>query len=142
MSTATRTPRATVEEFLRITVEGPREALADCFAPDAVIRIPFAPEGVPQETVGREVMRERMKVTAGLWTFHAVDGVSVHETADPEVVIVEFRVHGRTAASGEEFSLGYISVMRIVDGLIASTRDYGNPLESAALRAGLSFLSE
>lgn len=142
MSTATRTPRATVEEFLRITLEGPREALADCYAPDAVVHIPFAPDGVPQGTTGRETMRERMKVTAGLWTFHAVDGVSIHETVDPEVVITEFRVHGRITATQEEFSLGYICVMRIVDGLIVSSRDYGNPLESAVLREGLRFTQQ
>ncbi|WP_037973762.1 nuclear transport factor 2 family protein [Streptomyces sp. NRRL WC-3742] len=142
MSVATRTPRETVEEFLRITVEGPREALADCYAPDAVVSIPFAPDGIPQESAGREVMREQMKVTAGLWTFHSVDGVSIHETVDPEVVIAEFRVHGRMTASEEEFSLRYICVMRIVDGLIVSSRDYGNPLESAVLRSGLRFTQE
>ncbi|MFI2607590.1 nuclear transport factor 2 family protein [Kitasatospora sp. NPDC018619] len=134
MPTSTRTPRETVEEFLRVTAEGPREALAEFYAPDAVVRIPFAPEGVPREAVGRRTMRARSAATAGLWSFHAVEDVTLHETADPQVVIAEFRVHGRITATGEPFSLGYINVVRVVDGLIVSSRDYGNPLESAALR--------
>ncbi|MGA5822315.1 nuclear transport factor 2 family protein [Kitasatospora sp. NPDC094028] len=137
MSVPTRTPRATVEEFLRVTAEGPREALADFYAPDAVIRIPFAPEGFPPETTGRETMRARMKATAGLWSFHAVDEVTLHETGDPEVVIAEFRVRGRITATAEPFTLTYINVIRVVDGLIVSSRDYGNPQESLTLRAAL-----
>ena len=33
--------------------------------------------------------------------------------------------------SGAKFSLGFVSMLRIVDGLIVSSRDYSNPLETA-----------
>lgn len=89
-------------------------------------------------TTGRETMRARMKATAGLWSFHTVDEVTLHETADPEVAIAEFRVHGRITATGEPFALTYINVIRVVDGLIVSSRDYGNPQESLTLRTALA----
>ena len=82
-------------------------------------------------------MRARMKAVSGLWSYDSVDGVVLHETADPEVIIAEFRVHGRITAGGKHVTLTYIMVTRVVDGLIVSSRDYGNPLESEVLLATL-----
>jgi ketosteroid isomerase-like protein len=59
--------------------------------------------------------------------------VTLHETADPEVVIAEYRIHGHLAPSGKPFSLTYIMVVRVRGGLIVWSRDYGNPLEMARL---------
>jgi ketosteroid isomerase-like protein len=118
--------------MLRTIVEGSREQLAELYAPDVRIVNVWAPGG-PSTTEGREVLRARMAGTAQLWTFTAVTDVAVHETADPQVVVAEYRVEGRIAASGETFSLGFVSVLRIVDGLIAHARDYSNPEETNAL---------
>jgi ketosteroid isomerase-like protein len=46
----------------------------------------------------------------------------VHETADPEVVIGEFRHAG--VVDGREVSLPCMFVMRVRDGLIVESRDY------------------
>ncbi|WP_052069167.1 nuclear transport factor 2 family protein [Streptacidiphilus albus] len=137
MSTHTRTPRETVELLIRITAEGDRSQLADLYAPDVVIDMPFTRPGFPGRTEGNDSMRTRMKAVSGLWSYESVDGVVIHETADPEVVIAEFRVHGRITAGGEQFTLTYIMVSRVVDGLIVSSSDYGNPLESEVLLAAL-----
>jgi ketosteroid isomerase-like protein len=128
----TRSARETVEVFLRTVVEGSREELADLYAPDVRIVNVWAPGG-PSATEGREVLRARMAGTAKLWSFESLDDVVVHETGDPQVVIAEYRVNGRITASGRDFSLGFVSVLRIVDGLIAHARDYSNPEETNAL---------
>lgn len=127
-----RSPRETAELLLRTVVEGPREALADLYAPDVVIENVWAPGG-PDRVEGREVLRARMAGTGGLWDFESVDDVHLHESADPQVVILEYRVRGRIKADAVEFSLGFVSVLRIVDGLIAHARDYSNPAETSAL---------
>jgi ketosteroid isomerase-like protein len=132
-----RTPRETVELLLRTTVEGTRSDLADLYAPDVVVEMPFTRPGFPSRTEGGETIRTRMKAVEGLWTYDSVDGVTLHDTADPEVVIAEFRVHGHLTANREPFTLGYINVVRVVDGLIVSSRDYGNPLESQVLMSAL-----
>ena len=137
MSTPTRTPRETLELLIRITTEGDRSQLADLYAPDVVIDMPFSRPGFPSRTEGNDTMRTQMKAVSGLWSYDSVDGVALHETTDPEVVIAEFRVHGRVTAGGEQFALTYIMVTRVVDGLIVSSRDYGNPLESEVLLAAL-----
>jgi ketosteroid isomerase-like protein len=136
-SASTRTARETVEQFLRTTVEGTRDQMADFYAPDVVVEIPFAPPGIPHTTKGGDTIRARMKAVEGLWSFESVDNVTLHETADPEVVIAEFQVHGIVHATATAFTLSYINVTRVVDGLIVSSRDYGNPQESEALRAAL-----
>jgi ketosteroid isomerase-like protein len=127
-----RTSRETAEAFLRTVVEGSRDDLADLYAPDVRIVNVWAPGG-PSATEGREVLRARMAGTAKLWSFESVSEVALHESADPQVVIAEYRVNGRITTSGQDFSLGFVSVLRIIDGLIAHARDYSNPEETSAL---------
>jgi ketosteroid isomerase-like protein len=138
MSAAARTPRQTIEQFLHTVAHGTRDDLADLYAPDVRIEIPFSPAGVPQTSEGREQIRARMKAAEPLWRFDEVRDVTVHGTEDPRVVIAEYRVHGTLAATGRAFSLGYISVFGVEDGLIAWARDYGNPLEAGDLTKELS----
>src|SRR5581483_5744811 len=128
-----RSARETVELLLRTTVSGTRDQIADLYAPDVVIEIPFAPDGIPAVTNGRETVRARMNAAASLFTFDSVSDVTLHETAAPEVVIAEYRIHGHLASSGKPFSLTYVMVIRVRDGLIVWSRDYGNPLETAGL---------
>lgn len=86
----TRTARETVELMMHTIVHGGRDALADLYAPDVVITNPFAPDGVPVSVTGNEELRTRMKAYEQLWSYDAVEDVTIHETADPEVVVVEF----------------------------------------------------
>jgi ketosteroid isomerase-like protein len=58
----------------------------------------------------------------------AVD-VRVHETADPEVVITEFRYEGTT--EGRPFSWPSIFVTRVRDGVIVEARDYTDHVGAA-----------
>lgn len=133
-STSARSPRETVELMLRTAVSGTRGEMADLYAPDAVVEIPFAPDGIPAVTRGRETMRARMEAAASLFAFDSVTDVTLHETTDPEVIVAEYRINGHLSSSGKQFSLTYVMVTRVRDGLIVSSRDYGNPLETAALR--------
>ena len=128
-----RTARETVELLLRTTVEGTRDQIADLYDPEVVIEIPFSPDGIPNVTKGRETMRARMNSAAALLAFDSVEDVSLHETSDPEVIVAEYRVLGHLNPAGKPFSLSYVAVTRVRDGLIVSSRDYGNPLEVAEL---------
>jgi ketosteroid isomerase-like protein len=127
-----RSPRETAELLLRTVIEGERARIADLYAPDARVENVWAPGG-PSVVEGREVIRARMLGAAGLWEFESVDDVFLHEAKDPEVVILEYRVTGRIVSNGAKFSLGFVSVLRIIDGLITHARDYSNPEETNAL---------
>jgi uncharacterized protein len=50
--------------------------------------------------------------------------ITIHETADPEVIVAEFEYRGTVPATGEPFALPGIFVMRVRDGQIVTSRDY------------------
>ncbi|MDL4815326.1 nuclear transport factor 2 family protein [Actinomadura opuntiae] len=64
-------------------------------------------------------------------------GITVHETADPEVIVAEFRYEGTVVETGEPFTIPGIFVMRVRDGKIVESRDYLDHLRSAQARGRL-----
>jgi uncharacterized protein len=138
-SAATRTPRETAELLLHTIVHGRRTDIADLYAQDVRIENPWVPDGVPSEAAGRENLRARMVRTEELWSFDSVQDVVLHEAADPQVIVLEYRINASVRASGAKFSLGFVVILRVVDGLIVSSRDYSNPLETAEVAKLISF---
>ncbi|HEY6479152.1 MAG TPA: nuclear transport factor 2 family protein [Streptosporangiaceae bacterium] len=67
--------------------------------------------------------------------------VTVHQTADPEVVIGEFEYRGTVPATGEPFVIPNVFVIRVRDGEIIESRDYGDHVEIARLLGGLDQLA-
>lgn len=54
--------------------------------------------------------------------------VRIHQTADPETIVVEMRGVGRLVQTGGPFDTRYVAVVTVRDGLICSYRDYWSPL--------------
>ena len=134
MTTTNSSARQTIERFLAAAVSPTPGDMADCYAERFVIEMPFAAGLAPERT---ETTREelRTRVTAGLAArryTRAVD-VRIHETADPEVVVVEYRLEGRKVADDSPFSLAFVMVVTVRDGLIVHSRDYSNPIDGARL---------
>lgn len=130
------TSREIVERVLRAGRDMDTETFVNLFAPDGYIEWPFRPEGVPGRVEGREAIREFMTGhAAGLVRFDEYRNTAVHETLDPEVVIVEYDVHGTVIPTGAPFHQTIIAVLRIRDGLVVSYRDYLNPLVLAEMLA-------
>ena len=123
--------REVFRRFLELTEQSAYDQLADLYAEDAVIEIPFAPPGVPARSQGREVFRARFGAVRDLWTTDRADPVIVHETGDPETIVAEFTLHHRLVASGTTFAASFVMIMTVRDGLIVHSRDYGNPLSGA-----------
>jgi uncharacterized protein len=127
------TPRQVFERLSAGIGGGDWSRLHELYAPDAVVEMPFAlPD--PVRLSGREEVRRHFATNGQAGLSLQADAVRVHETSDPEVVIVEFDYDGR-AASGRTFRVSNIQVLRVRDGLIAESRDYHN---HAALAAVLS----
>ena len=125
------TPRAVFDRAHELVCEYDLDGFADMFASDGVMEIPFAPPGAPRALTGRDEIR-RVLGPAGRRASerHRIllyDPVVVHETADPEVIVVEFDLHGEVLSTGEPYRLSYIQVLRARDGQIVSLRDYWNP---------------
>lgn len=118
--------REVVDRLLQLTAHGPTENMADLFAEDVRFEMPFLPPGAPQPPPGREEFRKHLKEAVGVRKFHDVDEVHVHETADPEVIVAEYRLHGEVLATGQRFTSRAVMVVRVRDGLITWSRNYSN----------------
>jgi ketosteroid isomerase-like protein len=107
-------------------------------APDGYIEWPFRPPGLPARVQGRpEIHRFLTEAAKALVSFDEHRNVVLHETTDPEVIIVEYEAHATVVTSGAPFKQTVIAVFRVRDGQILSYRDYLNPqLLAEALAAG------
>jgi uncharacterized protein len=134
MSTTNGSARQTIERFLAAAVSLTPGDMADCYAQRFVIEMPFATGLAPErmETTREEL---RARVTAGLAArrYTRATDVRIHETADPEVVVVEYRLEGRKGDDASPFSLAFVMVVTVRDGLIVHSRDYSNPIDGARL---------
>lgn len=130
-------PKAVFERLKQSVLDYDMNGQADLYAVDGVLEWPFAPPGLPRRVEGREAIR-RLLATLGERAGAAgrqsreYDSVVIHETTDPDTIVVELDVRGESA-SGKLFRLSYIQVLTVRDGQIASFRDYWNPLELMAL---------
>jgi uncharacterized protein len=130
--------REVVEQVLRASLKQDTEAFVNLMAPDGYVEWPYRPAGVPDRVQGRERIREFLTTQAGgLVSFDEYRNTVIHETVDPEVVIVEYDVHGTVIPTGAPLHQTIIAVLRIRDGLVVSYRDYLNPLVLAETLASV-----
>lgn len=66
----------------------------------------------------------------------------VHQSVDPDVVIVEFEAAGTVVATGAPYRMRYIAVITVRDREIESYRDYWSPAAAAEVVGGSSGLRD
>lgn len=125
-----RTPQETFHELTdrvgKLTAGdlGQVGALAELYAETADVSFPMA-SSAPRLRSPTEVQAHFTRVAAqlaGRVTALQAEGVRIHETVDPEVVVAEFRYEGDGPQGG--FTLPNVIVMRVRDGLIVESRGY------------------
>lgn len=129
--------RAVLERFRRAAISQSVDDMSRLYAADAVHEFPFTRQDLPSRLDGRD---EIMRWTTAMWQtntmrYERYRTLAIHDTDDPETIIVEQEAIGTSAATGE-FALPNIVVLTVRDGQIARLRDYVNILAAAAA-AGL-----
>ena len=131
--TASETVRELVDRVTRLRNGDSSQVdhLASLYAVDAHVTHPFHPEQSSAATIGREALRAHFaKVPqAGAAVSSRVADWKLHTTADPEVVIAEFRYEG--TIDQRPLNTRCVFVVRVVSGLIVESRDYTDHLASA-----------
>lgn len=114
------------------------EAPHELWAPDVVIEQPFAAGG-PSRIEGRDAFLEKTKGSREALPvrFEEVRDVVVHETTDPNKIIVEYTLAGTILPTGEKASAPFIAVMEVRDGLLTLWREYQNTALMAEKLGGL-----
>ncbi len=110
----------------------------DMLADDVVVETPFAAPGRPTRTEGKErVLAHTREGRANFPVrFDDCRNVTVHETTDPDVIIVEYELVGTHDATGVQASAPFVGVLRTRDGLLAGWREYQHTMAIAAVLAG------
>lgn len=137
--TQTPSPREVVLELLEERQKGARVGLSDYYADDAVLEHVF---GVfpPTRWQGREELRNHFSYQGSQDFQVKAHKILVHETLDPEVIVVEWEFDMIETSSGRATRLANIVVMRVRDGRIVESRDYHNHLGLAAATDSLPAL--
>lgn len=125
--------RTALERYRRAAIEQSVDDMRHMYAPDAVHEFPFAFPGVPSRLEGRD---DIVNWIAAGWEadplrYSRYDTIAVHDTADPQTIVVEQEVVGTSPATGQ-FTLPNIIVLTVHDGQITHLRDYVNILAAAA----------
>ncbi|MEU8378486.1 nuclear transport factor 2 family protein [Streptosporangium sp. NPDC048865] len=130
-STVTPGPREIFERVQRHWLEN-LGGFGSELAEDSVIETPFAPPGRPRRHEGKEAFLlfagPEQAAFAQRFALDEVRDVVVHETADPEVIVVEYELAGRVLATGRQASSSFIGVLKVRDGKIVNWREYQNTL--------------
>nr|WP_267254998.1 nuclear transport factor 2 family protein [Catenulispora pinisilvae] len=100
----------------------------DLWAEDGVMQFPFAPDGWPTQLAGKQAVAAYMQRYPDHIDLHDFPFLQIHETTDPQTIVVEMRGVGRMVETGGPFDMTYIAVVTIQNGRFYSYRDYWNPL--------------
>jgi ketosteroid isomerase-like protein len=135
--TETKPNIATVmKDALGDRVDPAATSFVDMMAEDFVMEFPYARPGMQTRIEGRTaVLAYLMTVGQGV-SVDSVSNVVVHDTTDPDVVIVEFDGHGRAVKTGEPYEQRYISIIRTRGGRIVHYKDYWNPIQGLKAQLG------
>lgn len=98
----------------------------ELWADDVVVESPFARPGHPRRQLGSARLREAARAAREALPvrFETFRYTAVHETADPEVTVLEYELGGTVLTTGRQASAPFIAVMRVRDGRIVHWREY------------------
>ncbi|WP_405406248.1 nuclear transport factor 2 family protein [Streptomyces sp. NBC_01104] len=130
--TAPTSPAEVYHHSLRLLLDKNIPGWISLWAEDGSMEFPFAPEGWPRRLENREAIAAYMRHYPDHIDLHDFPELRIHQTTDPEVIVVEMRGVGRLVETDSPFGMTYIAVVTVRDGYITSYRDYWNPLAVTA----------
>ena len=132
---ATRTARETVEQFLRAAVSPAPGDMADYYAAEVVIEMPFAVDALYPSRIEttRDELRARFQAGAAIRRYKSLHDVTIHQTTDPGIIVAEYELHGEMTATAEPFAVRFAMVITVRDGHIVHSRDYADPIAGARI---------
>ena len=125
---APTSPADLFRHSLQLLLDKDIPAWVALWAEDGLMEFPFAPDGWPRRLEGRDAVATYMRHYPDHIDLRDFPELRIHQTTDPQTIVVEMRGVGRLVESGAPFDMTYIAVVTVRDGRITSCRDYWNPL--------------
>lgn len=124
---------------LNSLTKGHTQPWAEMFSPTGVMEFPYAPPGYPQCLEGKAAIAAYIESYPTHIALHNITLDNLYRSGDTR--IVEFRVEATAVASGRPFSMRYVAIIKVEDGLICTYRDYWNPLKALEAMGGLDAIT-
>lgn len=133
MTETTGSPREVFEHLQQAWLGQASDLTDGLWAEDVIVELPFAPPGTQQRWQGREEFSAFAAATRAALPvrLEEVRNVVIHETTDPEVLVVEYELAGTVTTTGHHASAPFIGVLRARNGQIVHWREYQNTLAMA-----------
>lgn len=131
----TTTPRAAFDQMRQRWLDHNAVLTGEDLADDVTIETPFAPPGRPTRIEGKQRFLDFANAQRAALPvrFDACRTIAVHETTDPETIVVEYELTGTSTRTDQRHSATFIGVLTVHDGKIRLWREYQNTL--AIMRA-------
>jgi ketosteroid isomerase-like protein len=118
-----------LEPFFGIITEGldglvDGEHFFDFFDGDAVTEFVVTVPGYPKRIEGRDALAELYRGYGNTIVLDSADDLAVHHDREASVVVLEYAVHGRIVATGEQYGNRFVSIITIRDRKVTHWRDY------------------
>lgn len=123
-----RVNRAVVESFFSRLEAMDIPGFVALWAEDGVQVMPFSPAGFPKELRGRAAILKQYGGLPANYTGMRFPGRVVHETADPEVFVVEYRGEITVKATGKLYNNDYVGIFHVKGGRLVRFVEYFNPI--------------
>jgi uncharacterized protein len=103
-------------------------------ADDALVEIPSAAPGRPRRFPGRAQFQAFAQQASAALPVRFTDcrEVAIHDTADREVIVVEYELTGIVTTTGHQASASFIGVLRARHGQVVAWREYQDTMAIAA----------
>jgi uncharacterized protein len=134
------TPRELFDRFQDCAMRQDGEGFAALFAADGILEFPFTARGSPLRFAGREAIRARAFEAWGRSPLRPESFATLAVTEDraADALVAEYDVRGTVIATKAPFSVRGALVLHAKDGLIASMREYLDPIALARASAPAS----
>ena len=122
-------PTAVVTRYLDAVGALDLDALADTFADDVVMDLPYAPPGFPTRVDGKEGVTGFFAALPEMITPLAFHDYELHLLADDaESVLAHYASDARIRTTDRPYRNSYVSRFRVTDGAIIWFAEYFDPL--------------
>jgi uncharacterized protein len=123
--------------FFSLLMKRDLDAFADLWTDDAVQEHPFGFEGLTPALTGKKEILDDYRRMFRNRSDHIFTIYDVHQTLDPDCLIVEARGVSKIGETGGIYDNRYIALFRLRDGKLALNRFYFNPIISQAAFKGV-----
>ena len=122
------TPRDLFQRMQRQWFCRPGDLTGEFLADDVVIEEPFAPPGRRARFEGKQEFLDFANAQRATFPVRidACRTVAVHDTTDPETIVVEYELTGTSTRTDRQATAAFIGILTARDGKVTRWREYQN----------------